>query len=80
MEEHHSLKWIIPDTLNVKQLIEILSRYPQDMKVITTWESTIHSILQENIYESKEGHLYLDADDNSCKDDYSKDIQTCGYT
>ena len=71
-EKDERLKWILPDTLSVGQLIEILKRYPPNMPVITTWESTIHGLQEDNIYESKEGNLYIDADYNSYKDEFAK--------
>ncbi len=62
----------IEETLNVKNLIEILKKYPQDMKIITTWEG-IHNVLkEENIYESKEGYLFFDCDDNFYKEYFIK--------
>ncbi len=60
------------DCLNVKQLIEILKGYPSDMKVLTTWESTLHHIKRQFIYESKKGDLYIDADANCYKKRYAK--------
>ena len=67
------LQWILPETLRVGELIKILSAYPENMPVITTWESTLHALMKENIYESKEGNLYLDADGNFYKDEYAKE-------
>ena len=60
------------DTLKVEQLINILKKYPKDMKVMITWESTVNEIKAHNIYESHTGSLYLDADGNSYKNDYAK--------
>lgn len=65
-------KWLLDETLNVGSLIELLKKYPKDMKVMTTWESTVHSLKKENIYESITGSLYLDADENFYKEQFSK--------
>jgi len=62
----------IEETINVKDLIEILKKYPQDMKVITTWEDSHHVLKEENIYESKDGYLFFDCDDNFYKKDFMK--------
>jgi len=62
----------IEETINVKDLIEILKKYPQDMKVITTWEGIFHALKEENIYESKDGYLFFDCDDNFYKKDFMK--------
>ena len=59
--------------MNVGELIEILSLYPQDMKVLITWESTTQALQKQNIYISKEEHLVLDADGNSYKEEFAKD-------
>jgi hypothetical protein len=62
----------LDETLNVENLIEILQKYPKNMKVMTTWESTVNSLKKENIYQSITGSLYLDADGNFYKKDFSK--------
>jgi len=62
----------LQNTLKVKDLIEILKSYPQDMKIITTWEGTFHDLLEKNIYESKDGYLFFDCDDNFYKKDFMK--------
>ncbi len=67
------LKWAIQNTISVGRLIDILQKYPKEMLVITTWESTLHTLEEENLYESKEGHLYIDADDNFYKKEYAKE-------
>lgn len=73
MEDEYPDKYVLKETMNVRELIEMLSLYPKDMKVIITWESTLKSIQKENIYVSKEGHLYLDSDGNFYKEDFAKD-------
>jgi ribosomal protein L21E len=60
-------------TLTVGELIYILNKYPQDMKVMITWESTVHDLKPSNIYEAHTGTLYLDADGDFYKKDYAKD-------
>ena len=64
----------LQDTLSVGELLKLLSKYPKKMKVIITWESTLHKIEKENIYESDMGYLFLDADNNFYKKDYAKDV------
>ena len=63
----------IPDSLTIEELIEILSKFPKDLKVCTTWESTKHALRPENIYLSRFGVLFIDADDNFYKKDYEND-------
>lgn len=65
-------KWLYEETLTVEGLIEILQKYPKNMKIMTTWESTVHILKKENIYESITGSLYLDADENFYKEGFSK--------
>lgn len=62
-------------TLTVQELIKILEKYPKEMKIFTTWESTLHSLEKENIYKSSTGSLYLDADQNFYKDDFCCDLE-----
>lgn len=63
---------LLKDTLTVQELIDILQQYPKDMKVLSTWESTVNSLTKDNIYESLTGSLYLDADNNSYKENFCK--------
>lgn len=70
--DKESLNQILENCLSVKEFINILQKYPPEMKIITTWESTVHALEEQNIYESKEGHLYLDADYNFYKNQFSK--------
>lgn len=66
-------EWLLKQSINVEDLIKILQNYPPDMKIMTTWESTFHSLQKKNIYESKTGSfLYLDADENFYKKELSK--------
>lgn len=60
------------NSLTVSQLIGILQRYPKEMKVIVTWESTVHGLEEINIYEAYTGSLYIDADANFYKEEYEK--------
>lgn len=66
-------KWIIEKTLSVKNLIELLKQYPPEMKVFSTWESTLHEITKENVYVSVTGNLYIDSDDNFYKEHFAKE-------
>lgn len=61
------------DTLTVEKLIKILQKYPKNMKVLITWESTVNELRERFIYESITGTLYLDADYNFYKKDFAKD-------
>lgn len=65
-------RYLLKDTLTVQGLIEVLKKYPKDMKIMTTWQFTVHSLEKENIYESVTGRLYLDAGENFYKDRFSK--------
>ena len=71
-DEHEKLT--INESFTIKELMEVLAKYPQDMKIITTWESTIKSIKKRDIYLSKDGKfVYLDADYCSYKEAFAKD-------
>ena len=59
--------------MTVATLIDLLKKYPSDMKVFTTWESTVNEITKKDVYESKEGHLYIDGDACFYKDRFAKD-------
>lgn len=60
------------DTLKVGELIEILGKYPKEMRVLITWESTLNEFTRKNIYESVTGTLYLDGDYNFYKQQFAK--------
>jgi hypothetical protein len=62
----------IVDTLTVGRLIDILSKYPKQMKVMITWESTVNELKEEWIYEAKTGSLYLDGDAGFYKDEFKR--------
>ena len=49
-------------TTTVSELIEILSKHPGDMKVVTTWEDTVRPIGEKDVYMSIHGFLYIDAE------------------
>lgn len=52
------------------ELIAELQKYPADVQVKITWETTVHAIKPENLYLSKDGVLLIDADDNNYKKDF----------
>lgn len=60
------------ETITVQSLINILLKYPKHMKVMTTWESTVHTLQGKNVYEALTGTLYIDADENFYKKRYAK--------
>lgn len=60
------------ETLTVKDLIDILKKYPDGMKVMITWESTLNELKEEFIYESITGNLLLDGDYGFYKKDFAK--------
>lgn len=66
---------IVKHTMNVQQLIDILQKYPPKMKMIVTWEHQLDALNKKNIYVSKEGHLYLDGDNNRYKKEFAKDVK-----
>ncbi len=67
------LKWLIDQSMTVGELVDLLSKYPEDMIVLTTWESTVNSLLKREIYVSHDGYLYIDADSGSYKKDFARD-------
>lgn len=66
-------KWTFAETITVQELIDAISKFPPKTKVCTTWESTIHTLLTENIYMSKWGVLFIDADDNFYKNEFRQE-------
>lgn len=44
-----------------------------DVEVEITWESITKTISTDAIYKSKDGPLYIDADDNCYKEDFAVD-------
>ncbi len=71
-KEHE--QWVLKESLTVGGLIELLSKYPEYLKIMFTWESTINSIVKSNVYFSKLGSfIYLDADGNSYKHEFAED-------
>lgn len=70
-EKEHD-EWESQHTMTVGELMDVLSVYPKDMKVLTTWESTIHTIRRQYIYESHTGNLYIDADEAFYRKDFEK--------
>lgn len=69
-DEHEIAK---TETLKVGQLIQFLSKYPKEMKVLFTWEGSVQSVDKKNIYQDVLGCLLLDADENFYKGDFAKD-------
>lgn len=69
-DEEFNKKLILEETLTVGELIAELQKYPSDMKVCTTWESTKHSLIHSNIYYSYWDCLFIDADENFYRDRY----------
>ncbi len=65
--------YLLKKTMSISELIDILKTYPKEMKVMFTWESTLKDLRKENIYEAKNGALYLDADNNSYKREFAKE-------
>jgi hypothetical protein len=49
----------------IKELIEILKKYPPDIPVRVGWEATLHDIIRDDIdiVETKE-YIVIDADGN----------------
>lgn len=44
-----------------------------DIEVEVTWEGITRSIFTDAIYKSNDGPLYIDADENSYKDEFAVD-------
>jgi hypothetical protein len=68
-------KWTYDNSIIVEELIEVLKKYPKEMKCIFTWESTLVQFSGENIYPGNEQILLFDADQNSYKDRYENSIR-----
>jgi len=64
--------------VTVRELIAVLSRHADaNPRVITTWETTIHDLDEDQVYLSADGDVVIDADANS----YKKQITTTkGWT
>lgn len=64
--------------MTVRELIAVLSRHADaNPRVITTWETTIHDLDEDQVYLSADGDVVIDADANS----YKKQITTTkGWT
>ena len=54
--------------MKVMELIEALNKYPQNLEVLITWESTFSDLDNEKIYQAKDGTVILDADENFYKE------------
>ena len=54
--------------MTVRELIAVLSKHADaNPRVITTWETTIHDLDEDQIYLSADGDVVIDADANSYK-------------
>ncbi len=69
----HDKEIWLKDTLTVGQMINLLNKYPKNMKVLCTWESTLNAIKKENIYISVTDKIYIDADGCFYKKEFAKD-------
>lgn len=56
-------------TFTVKELIEHLKKYPENMPIVVTWESISRSIDEDHVYMGKDV-LIIDADYNSYRKDF----------
>jgi hypothetical protein len=65
-------KFMRDRTLTVEKLINILNKYPKQMPVMCTWESTVNELREEYIYEAMTGTLYIDGDYGFYKKDFEK--------
>jgi len=74
-EDWPQLYWALKGTMNVGELIELLQTYPKNMKIITTWESTVNTLEKKLVYKSKhlteEQYLFIDCDSGCYKDDFA---------
>lgn len=59
-------------TCTVKDLINILEKYPSDMKVMTTKERMAHLVAEDCIYESIWGILFISCDGERYKNEFKK--------
>lgn len=64
-------EWMLKSTLTVGELKRILRKYPDEWRIMITWESTVNEFKRENIYRAHTGTLYFDADGNFYKKDYA---------
>ncbi len=55
--------------MQVRELMEELSKHSPTAEVRVTWESIYRSITPGTIYRGADGVLYIDADECSYKDD-----------
>jgi hypothetical protein len=55
--------------VTVRELIAALSKHVEaNPEVLTTWETTFHTIDEDQIYLSADGDLVIDADANAYKE------------
>lgn len=64
--------------MTVRELIFVLTKYAEtNPRVVTTWETTIHDLDEDQIYLSADGDIVIDADANSYKE---RIMTTKGWT
>jgi hypothetical protein len=68
-------EWTLHESITVKDLIELLEKYPKEMKCVFTWESIFRTFKEENLYPGNEQVLLFDADENFYKDRYENAIR-----
>jgi hypothetical protein len=59
--------------MRISEMITVLEQNLKlhgDVEIKVTWEGTLHEIDECNIYLSKKGPLYIDADENFYKSDF----------
>jgi hypothetical protein len=60
--------------MKVSELIERLRDFDPNAEVITTWESTTHTIEPDSIYRAKGGMVVIDADANSYREEFESGV------
>ena len=53
--------------MKISQIQEVLEGYPQTAILMVTWEGIFREISKGNIYQSPNGVVVIDADDNLYK-------------
>lgn len=60
-----------------KELVECLDAFPNEARVLITWEGLVVEIGPDNIYQAKSGDVLIDADNNYYKEKFqSGDLPT----
>jgi hypothetical protein len=65
--------------MKVSELIERLRDFDPNAEVITTWESTTHTIDPHNIYRAKNGMVVIDADRNRYREEFEAGVLPDGW-